>query len=202
MFTKLKLSKNFTIFTSTITNIDNSLLVKDLVYNCDISKKTISHEKSPGVQSRIYIVSKNIEDIRSEILKKVISHFKLKEDHLISYDDWVFISENTNTQTNYHNHLSEGNLNLIKEPPQWSIVYYAEMPNNLQGKDGFLSFLTKDKKEVSVLPVENQVIMFPSDALHKPELNKNSTNKRVVYAANIAILDRNKKYVKNTKTLL
>jgi hypothetical protein len=76
------------------------------------------------------------------------------------------------------------------------------MPNNLQGKDGFLSFLTKDKKEVSILPLENQVIMFPSNVLHRPELNKNSTNKRVVYAANIAILDRNKKYVKNTKTLL
>jgi hypothetical protein len=202
MFTKLKLSKNFTIFTSTITNIDNSLLVKDLVYNCDISKKTISHEKSPGVQSKICVVSKNIEDIRNEILKKVILHFKLKENYLISYDDWVFISENTNNQSNYHDHLSEGNLKLVKEPPQWSIVYYAEMPNNLEGKDGFLSFLTKDKKEVSVLPVENQVIMFPSDVLHRPELNKNSTNKRVVYAANIAILDRNKKYVKNTKTLL
>jgi hypothetical protein len=126
----------------------------------------------------------------------------LKENYLISYDDWVFISENTNNQSNYHDHLSEGNLKLVKEPPQWSIVYYAEMPNNLQGKDGFLSFLTKDKKEVSILPLENQVIMFPSNVLHRPELNKNSTNKRVVYAANIAILDRNKKYVKNTKTLL
>jgi len=202
MFTKLKLSKDFTIFTSTITNIDNSLLVKDLVYNCDISKKTISHEKSPGIQSKICIVSKNIEDIRSEILKKVISHFKLKEDHLISYDDWVFISESTNTHTNYHDHLSEGNLKLIKEPPQWSIVYYAEIPNNLQGNDGRLYFLTKDRKEVSILPVENQLIMFPSDVPHKPELNKNSTNKRVVYAANIAILDRNKIYVKKTNTLL
>jgi hypothetical protein len=202
MFTKLKLSKDFTIFTSTITNIDNSLLVKDLVYNCDISKKTISHEKSPGVQSKICVVSKNIEDIRNEILKKVILHFKLKENYLISYDDWVFISENTNNQSNYHDHLSEGNLKLVKEPPQWSIVYYAEMPNNLQGNDGFLYFLTKDKKEVSILPLENQVIMFPSNVLHRPELNKNSTNKRVVYAANIAILDRNKKYVKNTKTLL
>jgi hypothetical protein len=126
----------------------------------------------------------------------------LKENYLISYNDWVFISENTNTQTNYHDHLSERNLKLVKEPPQWSIVYYAEIPNNLQGNDGRLYFLTKDRKEVSILPVENQLIMFPSDVLHKPELNKNSTNKRVVYAANIAILDRNKIYVKKINTLL
>ena len=202
MFKELKLTKDLTIFTSTITNIDNSLLVKDLEYNCDISKKTINHETSPGIQSRICIVSKSIKDIRNEILKKLILHFKLKKDYLISYDDWVFISENTNTQTNYHDHLSEGNLKLLKEPPQWSIVYYAEMPDNLQEKDGFLSFLTKDLEEVSILPVECQLIMFPSNILHKPELNNNSTNKRVVYAANIAILDRSKKYVKKTKTLL
>ena len=202
MFKELKLSKNFTIFTSTITNIDNSLLVKDLEYNCDISKKTVNHEESPGIQSKIVIVSKNIEDIRNEILKRVISHFKLKKNYLISYEDWVYISENTNRQSNYHNHLGGGNNKLIKEPPQWSVVYYAEMPNNLEGDDGFLYFLTDDGDEVSVLPIESQLIMFPSNVQHKPQLNKKSTNKRIVYAANITILDRNKKYVKNTKTLL
>ena len=202
MFKELKLSKDFTIFTSTITNIDNSLLVKDLEYNCDISKKTVNHEESPGIQSKIVIVSKNIEDIRNEILKKVISHFKLKKNYLISYEDWVYISENTNRQSNYHNHLGGGNNKLIKEPPQWSIVYYAEMPNNLQGNDGFLYFLTNNGDEVSVLPKESQLIMFPSNVQHKPQLNKNSTNKRIVYATNITILDRSKKYVKKTKTLL
>ena len=202
MFKELKLTKDFTIFTSTITNIDNSLLVKDLEYNCDISKKTVNHEKSPGIQSKICIVSKNIEDIRNEILKKVISHFKLKKNYLISYEDWVYISENTNRQSNYHNHLGAGNGKLIKEPPQWSIVYYAEMPNNLEGNDGFLYFLTNDGDEVSVLPKESQLIMFPSNVQHKPQLNKNSTNKRIVYATNITILDRSKKYVKKTKTLL
>ena len=200
MFKELKLTEDFIILTSTITNVDNSLLVKDLEYNCDIAKETYNGEKSPGIQSKICIVSKNIEYIRNEILKRVISHFKLKENYLISYTDWVYISENTNTQSNYHEHSQ--NTKLVKEPPQWSIVYYAEMPNNLQGKDGFLYFLTKDGKEVSMLPVESQVIMFPSNVKHKPELNKNSTNKRVVYAVNIAILDRNKKYVKNTNTLL
>jgi hypothetical protein len=75
MFEELKLTKDFTIFTSTITNVDNSLLVKDLDYNCDISKETISDETSPGIQSKICIFSKNIENVRNEILKKVISHF-------------------------------------------------------------------------------------------------------------------------------
>jgi hypothetical protein len=132
----------------------------------------------------------------------VISHFKLSENYLIYIDDWVFISENKNNKSAYHNHLSEGNILYIKEPPQWTISYYVEMPNNLEGNDGYLSFKTKNNEEVSFLPIESQIIMFPADVLHKPELNKKSTNKRVVYAANITILDKNKKYVKNIDTLL
>ena len=85
--------------------------------------------------------------------------------------------------------------------PHWSIVYYVEVPNNLIENDGRLFFKTKTK-EVSILPYQNQIIMFPADVLHKPGLNPNSTNKRVVYAVNISILDRNKKYKKLNKTLL
>jgi hypothetical protein len=202
MFKEIKLTKDLTIYTSKITNIDNSMLVKDFEYNCDISKQTTHTKYSPGIQSRIYIISKNIANLKNEVLKKIISHFKLNKNYLISYDDWVYISESTNDNTYYHDHIHDGNLIFTKEPPQWSLVYYAQMPNNLQGKDGQLTFKTKNDEEVSVLPEENQIIMFPSDVLHKPELNKNSTTKRIVLATNITILDRNKKYIKETKTLL
>ena len=209
MFKELKLAEDFTILTSTITNIDNSMLVKDFEYNCDISKLTTYSKPgapgvpdSPGIQSRIYIISKNITDIRNEVLKMFISHFKLSENHLIYIDDWVFISDNKNNRSGYHNHISDGNLALIKELPQWTFTYYVEMPDNLEGTDGHISFKMKNGEEVSFLPVENQILMFTADTLHKPELNKKSTNKRVVYAGNLAILDKNKKYLKNTNTLL
>jgi hypothetical protein len=204
MFKELKLTENFTILTSTIINIDNSILVKDLEYNCDISKFTGYGNKpgSLGIQSKIFIVSKNITNLRDELLKLFISHFQLDENYLIYISDWVFISDNKNNQSGYHNHTSENNLDSIKEPPEWTVCYYVEMPNNLEGIDGHISFKTKNDEEVSFLPAENQIIMFPTDILHKPELNKKSTNKRVVYAANLTILDKNKKYEKNTNTLL
>jgi hypothetical protein len=201
MFEEFKLTEDFTIFKSTITNIDNPTLVKDFEYNCDISKYT-TDDSTPGKQSRIHIISKNITDIRNEVLKMVMLHFKLDENYLISFDDWVYISDNKNNKTCYHNHISQTNFFLLKEPPQWTISYYVETPNNLKGNDGHLTFKTKNNEEVSILPVENQIIMFPADVEHKPELNKDSTNKRVVYAANITILDKNKKYIKNTNTFL
>jgi hypothetical protein len=206
MFKELKLTEDFTILTSTITNIDNSMLIKDLLYNCDVSKYTYDGKAYgkgvPGKQSRIYLISKNIVDIRNEILKMFMLHFKLDENYLISIDDWVFISDSKNNTSGYHNHVSQGNLVFFKEPPQWSLVYYLQMPNNLEGIDGHLSFKTKNDKEVSFLPVENQIIMFPADIEHKPELNKKSTNDRIVYAANLTIFDRNKKYEKKINTLI
>jgi hypothetical protein len=202
MFTELKLTDDLTIFTSTISNIDNELLVKDLEYNCDVSITYENEINSPGIQSKIEITSKNIIDIRNEILKKVLLHFKLDKNYLISQVDWVYISDNKNNQSNFHNHIGKENQPYLKEHAQWSIIYYVQMPNNLEGKDGHISFKTKNNEEISFLPAENQIIMFSADTLHKPELNKKSTNKRVVYATNLTILDRNKKYKKLNKTLL
>ena len=84
MFEEFKLTEDFTIFKSTITNIDNPTLVKDFEYNCDISKYT-TDDSTPGKQSRIHIISKNITDIRNEVLKMVMLHFKLDENYLIAH---------------------------------------------------------------------------------------------------------------------
>ena len=201
MFTELKLADDLTIFTSTISNIDNESLVKDLEYNCEVSKDTYYGGGNPGKQATIVVTSKNIEILKKEILKKLISILKLNANYICTYDDWVYISDNKNKITDYHTHTAEGNFHFSEEMPHWSIFYYVEVPNNLIENDGRLFFKTKTK-EVSILPYQNQIIMFPADVLHKPGLNPNSTNKRVVYAVNISILDRNKKYKKLNKTLL
>jgi len=203
MFENLKLNDELTILTSSITNIDNLQLVNDLEYNCDVTIETnYGIKDSRGLQSRIHVISKNIAELRNEIMKRVIDFLKIDEDYIMTYDDWVYISENTNRNTNYHNHIDEGNMKYTKEIPQWSVVYYVQMPDNLFGTEGLLFFKTKNGEEISILPKNNQIIMFKSDVLHKPELNQKSSIKRVVYATNIAILDRNKKYTKYNKSLL
>jgi hypothetical protein len=202
MFEEIKLNNGLTIFTSKITNIDNSLLIKDLECNCGVAQSTSDGDKGPGIQSDIHVVSKNIRKLRNEIMEKVISFLKLDDNYIFSYNDWVFISENSNKYSGYHNHINEGNLKFTKEPPQWTITYYIEMPNNLKGTDGFLFFKSDNGEVDSFLPETNQLLMFGADILHKPELNKNSTNKRIVYAANVCVLDRDKKYNKLNKTLI
>ena len=202
MFEEMKLDDDLIILTSTITNIDNSLLVKDLEYNCQISNDTNTGNGKPGIQATINVVSKNILDLKSEIMKKVTSFLKLDNEFICTYDDWVYISDNENIKTEYHDHIGKSNLVKTKEIPQWTIVYYVEMPNNLVGTDGLLFFKTKNGKEISILPKTNQILMFGADVPHKPELNRSSTNKRIVYATNISILERNKQYTKLNKSML
>ena len=58
MFEELKLTEDLTIFTSKITNIDNSMLVKDLEYNCDVSKQVkIEHLLSENKKSITFIIT-------------------------------------------------------------------------------------------------------------------------------------------------
>jgi len=202
MLDVIKFSEELSIYTTKITDIDNEQLSKDLELNCDIDKTLMKGDNIAGIQSRIIITSKNIQDLEIKIIKIVKDFLKLKDDYAIYKWYWVFISDSNNTLSSYHNHVTDYNTKYSREIPQWSLVYYASFPNNLKGNDGLLLFKTKSGKEFSILPEEGQIIMFPSDVLHKPGLNKNSTKKRIVFAANVAILDTNKKYSKNKKTLI
>ena len=195
MFEKLKLNEDLTIFTSTITNIDNTMLVKDFEFSYEISKTAYGgfNDNSVGIQNRDLVTTKNVCNLKSAINDKIISFFNLTDDYIYFYDNWVFISDNDNTKTGYHNHIGEGNDIFIKELPEWTIIYYAQMPNNLKGDEGALYFKTKKGEEVLVLPKENQILLFKADILHKPQVFKNSTKKRVAFACNVTILNRDKK---------
>jgi len=198
----IKFSEELSIYTTKITGIDNEQLSKDLEFNCHIDKNVQMGGKSVGIQSDIIITSKNIQDLEIKIMKVINDFLKLTDDYALYKWCWVFISDSKNELTSYHNHITDYNIKYSREIPQWSLVYYASFPNNLEDNEGFLFFKTKSGEEFAILPEEGQLIMFPSDVLHRPGLNKNSTKKRIVFAANIAILDRNKKYYKQQKSYI
>jgi hypothetical protein len=202
MLDLIKFSEELSIYTTKISDIDNEQLSKDLELNCDISKNLMKGNGIPGIQSDIIITSKNIQNLEIKIIKIIKDFLKLKDDYLIYKWYWTYISDSNNTLSLYHNHVTDYNIEHSREIPQWSLVYYASFPNNLEANDGLLLFQTKSGEEFSILPEEGQIIMFPSDVLHKPGLNKNSTKKRIVFAANVAILDTNKKYSKKQKSLI
>jgi len=74
------------------------------------------------------------------------------------------------------------------------------MPNNLDGNDGKLFFLNQDDNvEITFLPEENELVIFPANLYHRPETSINSNIDRIVIAGNILFDFPN---LKENKTLL
>jgi len=198
----IKFSEELSIYTAKINGIYNEQLCKDLLLNCDVNKDTTRMTHGPGIQSNIIITTENIRKLEIILVEKLKYLLNLKTDTILYKYYWVFISQSNNNKSNYHDHVSGPNLKQSMETPQWTFVYYASFPNNLEENEGLLFFKTKSGEEFSILPEEGQLIMFSADVLHRPGLNNKSTKDRIVFAGNYAVLDINKKYYKQQKSLI
>jgi hypothetical protein len=202
---EINFSEKLSIFTKQLDGIDNTKLANDLYLNCEVSKiaqSTSSKNPIPGIQSDVILVSENICKIKSKILDNVKHFLNIADDFLLYQHDWVFISNSENKIADYHTHSDGYNSFLCKEPPEWTAVYYVEVPDNLSEGEGRLYFKDENDDEYSILPEESQLIVFKANISHKPGLNLKSIKNRIVYACNFSIIDRNKKYNKKEKTLI
>ena len=104
------------------------------------------------------------------------------------FHSWILFADNKDDRSYYHDHLD---INGI--PNQWSFCYYIQMPDNLTGDQGKLMFKTAKGVELSTLPEEGDIIIFPGDLLHTPLEAVDSNKDRVVFCSNISfipLLDR------------
>jgi hypothetical protein len=203
MLKEIQFSKDLSIYTTYIGGVDNNQLSIDLEKNCETAFLPSEGQRSgPGIQCKVMVVTKNINNLEIKILEILRDFLKLDDDYIFYKEDWIYISDNSNKGTSYHTHNTGGNLKYSRQHPQWTFVYYVSMPNNLLDDDGTLYFKDKNNNEFSILPKVGQLILFGTDVQHRPALNRTSTKKRIVYASNIGIIDRNKNYIKKEKTLL
>jgi hypothetical protein len=107
-------------------------------------------------------------------------------------NSWVFISDPSNRDSNYHNHIQFASGEVMSSSYTWT--YYLEVPNNCTGDEGKL-FFSKDKSDensISLFPEEDTLYIFPATLEHRPDLNPNSTNRRIVLAGNTFLSYQNK----------
>jgi len=87
----------------------------------------------------------------------------------------------------YHNHviLNEGSGRF---EPKYTFIYYIQMPNNLQGKEGQLVLKDKHGKPHYIMPKENEFLVHSSNIDHYPKEALHSTVDRIVLASNVGFL--------------
>jgi cupin superfamily acireductone dioxygenase involved in methionine salvage len=84
----------------------------------------------------------------------------------------------------YHTH-SDMNENIKDFIPNYTYVYYIQMPDIMNGNDGVLYLKSKNGKDYWIRPEEDELIIMPANMPHSPTNAPNSTLDRIVLAGNI-----------------
>ena len=99
-------------------------------------------------------------------------------------------------ELSYHVH-TELNKNRDKFIPNYTYVYYIQMPDIMEGNDGVLYFKSKNNDVYWVKPEEDDLIIMPSDMSHSPNNAPKSTIDRIVLAGNVGF-----ELIKKNKTII
>ena len=96
----------------------------------------------------------------------------------------------------YHNHV-DINKKMDSFVPNYTYVYYIQMPDIMNGEDGVLYFRGENKKEYWIRPEEDDLIIMNGNMPHAPNSAPNATIDRVVMAGNVGF-----DYIKKTNSLI
>lgn len=96
----------------------------------------------------------------------------------------------------FHNHveLAQSVKSFI---PTYTYVYYIQMPDNLNNKDGVLYIGGDNGIIYDILPEEDDLIIMDGTLPHVPASAYNSTKDRIVLAGNVGF-----EYIKKEKSLI
>ena len=88
------------------------------------------------------------------------------------------------TEIIMHTHV-DINRKLNSFRPNYTYVYYVQMPNNLEGNDGVLYVEGRDGIIYNILPNEDDFIIMESHVPHAPATSKKSTKDRIAIVGNV-----------------
>jgi hypothetical protein len=96
----------------------------------------------------------------------------------------------------FHNHV-EINKNKKGFFPDYTYVYYIQMPDVMEGEDGVLYFRGESDKEYYIKPEEGDLIIMLGSTPHAPNNAPKSNVDRIVMAGNVGF-----EFIKKEKSLL
>jgi hypothetical protein len=127
-----------------------------------------------------------------DICKNIYSEQFNREFNKVNTDTWVNVvrskepvQENFyNEKQKYHIH-TDINKKMKSFVPDYTYVYYIQMPDVMEGEDGVLYFKGSDDKEYWIRPEEDDLIVMEGWMPHSPNNAPKSTIDRVVLAGNV-----------------
>jgi len=116
------------------------------------------------------------------------------EYNTVWFESWVNVVRPVRRQSGVrHNHV-EINRYLNKPVPNYTWVYYMQMPDKVSGKDGMLEVEHDNGETKYYLPNVGDMYIFGGDLYHSIYDAPQSTVNRVVLAGNVAIQNNKTKH--------
>ena len=166
-------------------DLDIESILKEICINDNYANITYSTDAFTGkhireMYQKCYDTLKELYEI--ELNKSIITGYQC---------GWMFRADAHTNTGNYHIHRILGKQ--YEDPnhfmlSDYSWTYYLNVPNNISGIEGHLSFKNEDDEPISLLAEKGYVYSFPSNLPHRPNEAPNSTNQRVVGVANIKFI--------------
>ena len=173
-----------------------------------VNSKHDGHGIWPDSKSKEWILSQNFGNIGDIILDGITKCEQLYNSpyNSVEVGGWINVIDKSSprqtirdtitNQLNYHIHTE-----IEKEQgnplPDYTFVFYIQMPDNLSNDDGKLFIKDKDGTEFGILPNVGDLIILEGDVPHAPVDSPNSTKDRIVIAGNVTLQN-----IKMTKTLM
>jgi hypothetical protein len=188
------------IYVAKIKNYNKEILLKEFKTNFQFnSSKETEHDGTSGKQSIIVVQSNEINNLKKQCIN-YIETISVNESGLAYNCNWIYINDKDTNNIFFHNHLKNKEITFLKN--EWTYTFYLQIPNNLEGDDGYLLFKTDDGSIHKILPEEGDIIIFPAYLLHTPTLAPNSTNERIVFGGVYSKIDSDTTYLKVTKSII
>lgn len=190
-----------------ISNIDDIVLDTLNVIN-HVNSPQDGHGLWLNTKSKEWVISQDLGNMRDIILEGISKCEQLYTQpyNSVEIGCWVNVVNKSKTkqtirdtitnQLNYHIHTE-----IEKEQgnplPDYTFVFYIQMPDNLSNDDGKIFIKDKDGTEFGILPKVGDLIILEGDVPHAPVDAPNSTKDRIVIAGNVIF-----KNIKKSKTLM
>ena len=122
----------------------------------------------------------------------------------INTDAWINVVRSKNPiQSNYYNGNDKYHIHADIQKkigyfhPNYTYVYYIQMPDVMNEKDGVLYFKSKDNIEYFIRPEEDDLIIMEGDMPHSPNTAPSANLNRIVFAGNVGF-----EFIKKTNSLI
>ena len=181
---KIDLSEQFSIYKFKYDFIYKKEFLIERAYQCIKLNKTHRADKN----NFFYVPFRcnEFDYINDLILNKCLLIHDLKRCEEFGIQNWIYRMTSTTTNEIYHTHIEliEGDNRIDTD---WTFCFYIQIPKEIEGDEGKISFLDENNIEHLFLPEEGDIFIFPANLLHTPKLVRNCEVDRLVYAGNISL---------------